>query len=228
MDVVEAIRERRSIRSFRPDPVPQDVLRELLDVSRWAPSGGNAQPWHFAVLGGSALDAVKARLEERVKASWDGRTFRDVHPDLPRTGPYPEALVKRVQSLRERINSSVFPSGEGDPDALMVEYREKSQRFFDAPNAIIIYTDDSSPTVMGAVGIVSQTICLAALHFGLGTCIMGQTIMWPEIYRELLEIPEGKPIATSIAIGYPDMNVPINTFERPREPLEALVDWHGF
>jgi len=227
MEIIEAIRTRRSIRSFKPDPVPRKVLEELLDVCRWAPSGANAQPWHFAVLGGKVLDEVKTRLEEKAKTSWDGNTFRDINPDLPRTVPYPESLRPRLLALREQMDSYLYPPGTENVEEKRLEYRAKGQRFFDAPNAIIIYCDDTSPTVMGAVGIVSQTICLAALAYGLGTCIMGQMILWPEIYRELLGIPEGKPIATSIAIGYPDPEAPINTYPRPREPLDALVEWHG-
>ena len=105
VEIIEAIRTRRSIRSFRPDPVPEKVLEELLDACRWAPSGGNAQPWHFAVLGGKVLDEVKARLEEKAKASWDGNTFTNISPDLPRKGPYPESLMSRVQALRKQIDS---------------------------------------------------------------------------------------------------------------------------
>lgn len=227
MEILEAIRNRRSIRSFKPDPVPRKVLEELLDACRWAPSGRNAQPWHFAVLGGKVLDAAKAKLEEKAKASWDGRAFANVNPDFPRRGPYPESLMPRVEALRERLNSYAFPSGAEDSEQKRNEFMFKRVRFCDAPNAIIIYTDDTNPTVLSAVGIVSQTICLAALSYGLGTCIMGQTIMWPDIYRELLNIPEGKPIAASIAIGYPDLEAPINTYPRLREPLDVLADWHG-
>ena len=84
MEILDAIRTRRSIRAFRPDPVPREVLAELLDVCRWSPSGRNAQPWHFAVLGGAALDEVKARLDEKVRTSWNGSEFTDRHPDLVR------------------------------------------------------------------------------------------------------------------------------------------------
>jgi len=227
MEIIEAILNRRSIRSFKPDPVPKKTLEEILDVCRWAPSGGNAQPWQFAVLGGRVLNEIKVRLEEKVRTSWDGTIFTDARPDFARRGPYPESLQQRVQVIRECLDACILPPGTENPEQKQLEFRAKSQRFFDAPNAIIIYTDDSSPTVMGAVGIVSQTICLAALAHGLGTCIMGQPILWPEIYREIIGIPAGKPIATSIAIGYPDLDAPINNFPRPREPLDTLVEWYG-
>jgi nitroreductase len=227
MDVIEAIRTRRSIRAFKPDPVPKKVLRELLDVSRWAPSGGNVQPWHFAVLGGRLLDKVKARLEEKAKTSWDGNNYIDAKPDLPRTGPYSEFLMSRQQSLRALTDSIRYPPGTKNLKAKQLENREKMLRFFDAPNVIIIYSDDRGPSAIEGIGIVSQTICLAALAYGLGTCIMGIPVLWPEMFRELLNIPEGKPIVISIAIGYPDFEDPINTFPRPREPLDNLVEWHG-
>jgi len=228
MEIIEAIRTRRSIRSFKPDPVPKKVLEELLDIARWAPSGGNAQPWYFVVLGGKVLDEVRARFEEKMKTSWDGQTFINTHPDLPRrTAAYPESLVHRVESLRGPMYGAVGKPGDENLEEKMYEFRKKCLRFFDAPNAIILCSEDPNPTATSSIGIVSQTICLAALAYGLGTCIMGFTVLWPEIYRELVGIPESKPIVTSIAIGYPDFDVPINKFVRPRESLDAMSEWHG-
>ena len=120
-----------------------------------------------------------------------------------------------------------YPPGTEDLEKKQLENREKSLRFFDAPNAILIYADDSSPTATEAIGILTQTICLGALSYGLGTCIMGIPVLWPDIYRDVLGIPENKPIVVTIAIGYPDLDAPINTFERPRESMDSLVEWHG-
>ncbi len=226
MDIIEAIRTRRSIRAFKPDSIPKNILRELLDVSRWAPSGGNVQPWHFAVLGGKLLDKVTSRLEEKA-TSWDGNNYINTNPDLPRTGPYPDILMPRQQSLRMLTDAIRYPPGTKNLEAKQLENRKKMLRFFDAPNVIIIYSDDRGPSAIESIGIVSQTICLAALTYGLGTCIMGIPVLWPEIFRDLLDIPEGKPIVTTIAIGYPDFEEPINTFPRPREQLDNLIEWHG-
>ena len=226
MDVIEAIRDRRSIRVFKPDPIPKKVLQELLDVSRWAPSGGNAQPWYFAVLAGESLDKVKDRLVEKAK-TWDGNNYINTKPDLPRTGPYSELLIARTQSLRAATDAIRYPTGTRNLEARQLEYRENMLRFFDAPRAIIVCADDRGPSAILSIGAVTQTICLAALAYGLGTCIMGIPVLWPEIFRELLNIPKEKAIITSIAIGYPELRAPINTFPRPREPLDNLVEWHG-
>ena len=50
MDVFESIRRRRTIRDFKPDPVPDDVVHRILQAARWAPSSSNTQPWHFIVV----------------------------------------------------------------------------------------------------------------------------------------------------------------------------------
>jgi nitroreductase len=226
MDVIEAIRTRRSIRVFKPDPVPRKVLQELLDVSRWAPSGGNVQPWYFDVLAGELLAKVTARLVEKA-TTWDGHDYMDTKPDLPRTGPYSKLLMPRRQSLKALQDPIYYPLGTKNMEAKQLEHREHMLRFFDAPGVIIVCADDRGSNSIVSIGAVAQTICLAALTYGLGTCIMGIPVLWPEIFRESLNIPKDRAIVTSIAIGYPDLRAPINTFPRPREPLDNLVEWHG-
>jgi nitroreductase len=226
MDVIEAIRTRRSIRVFKPDPIPKKVLQELLDVSRWAPSGGNVQPWHFEVLTGELLAKVTARLVEKAK-TWDGHEYVNTNPDLPRTGPYSKLLMPRWQSFKALTDAIRYPPGTKNLEAKQLEYREKALRFFDAPSVIIVGADDRGTNSIVSIGAVTQTICLAALTYGLGTCIMGIPVLWPEVFRELLNIPTDRAIVTSIAIGYPDLRAPLNTFPRPREPLDNLVEWHG-
>jgi nitroreductase len=226
MDVIEAIRTRRSIRVFKPDSVPKKVLQELLDVSRWAPSGGNVQPWYFEVLAGESLAKVTARLVEKA-TTWDGHDYPNTKPDLPRTGPYSKLLAPRRESLKALQDPIYYPPGTKNLEAKRLEHREHMLRFFDAPTAIIVCADDRGPNSIVSIGAVTQTICLAALTYGLGTCIMGIPVLWPEIFRELLNISKDRAIVTSIAIGYPDPGAPINTFPRPREPLDRLVEWHG-
>ena len=50
MEVFECIRSRRTVRDFKPDPVPETVVRKILQAARWAPSSSNSQPWHFIVI----------------------------------------------------------------------------------------------------------------------------------------------------------------------------------
>ncbi len=218
MELTQAILERRSIRSFKPDPVSREVLEKLIDISRWSPSGSNTQPWELLVLGGQTLEKVKNRI---VQAMQSGKG----HPDIPYP-PMPEPYLSRQKAVGQQTNAY----GVSNESAAQQENNRFSHvRFFEAPNAIIIYTaKEICPRAFLGLGMVAQTIALAALNFGLGTCIMSMATYWPEVYRDMFKIPESKLIAFGIAIGYPDMEARVNNFPRFREPLDSFVHWHGF
>jgi nitroreductase len=99
----------------------------------------------------------------------------------------------------------------------------------DAPVGLIACTERSAaPAVLPDVGIVLQTIMLAAFNYGLGTCTEYSVVIYADVLRRLLGIPQSKLIVLGMAIGNPDLNAPVNNFARPRYPLEALVTWRGF
>jgi nitroreductase len=73
-----------------------------------------------------------------------------------------------------------------------------------------------------------QTICLAALTHGLGTCIEDQGILFSDVVRKHTGIPESKRIMIAIAIGYPNGDFPANRLESTRESIENNTTWYGF
>jgi nitroreductase len=107
---------------------------------------------------------------------------------------------------------------------------ERGFRFFDAPVAILLLTDkslsDCGPLL--DLGAAMQNICLAALHFGLGTCIEDQGVLYPDVVREIALIPDNKKIVIAIAIGYPDWDFPANALVNGRESLDKNTRWLGF
>jgi len=110
------------------------------------------------------------------------------------------------------------------------KWMERGFRYFDAPAAIII-TADRSLTEGGPlldIGAVIQSICLAALGFGLGTCVEDQGVLYPEVVREYAEIPDSKRLIMAIAIGYPDWDFPANSLESTREKIDTITTWCGF
>lgn len=225
MEIIEAIKARRSIRKYKPDPVPRQVIAEIIEASRWAASGMNMQPWEFAVLGGEKMKEFKDRLAKNIADKVpDGSEF----PPVP---PTPEIYQQRAAEYRTVTDAYQFPPGTPDVDEKRRLYMYNGGRVHDAPNAIIVYGDKSLLTWSSAlmsIGIMSQTICLAALAKGLGTCIMGRPVAWPNLVRELTGISQSKAILISIAIGYPDTEARINNYPRSRLPLEAMVRWYGF
>jgi nitroreductase len=230
MNIQEAIIRRRSIRSFKPIPIPKMILEEILDSSRWAPSSSNTQPCEIAVLGGNVMEELSTQLYEKVKTEWDSvrLAFRTFRPDIP-FPELPEPYRKRAIDARNRIDSHQFPPGTPRIDEKRAAYLLYGAQFYGAPNAIIIYTERViCPKAILDVGLMAQTIALAALAHGLGTCLMTTPVAWPEILRELLGIPKSKLIALAIAIGYPEGEAKVNNFERTRVPLESMTHWHGF
>jgi len=221
MDVVDAIRSRKSIRGFKPAPVPKEVLWEILDIARRAPSARNTQPWNITVVAGEVLDNIRQDNIEMLAGGVEP------NPDFPRK-PYEGIYKQRQVDLAIQLFKLMDIAREDK--AKRDEWRERGFRFFDAPAVIILSIDRSVDKTLSLldIGAFVQTICLAALNYGLGTCINNQGLMFPEVVRKYAHIPESKLIVTSIAIGYPDWGFPANKLETERELLENLVNWRGF
>jgi nitroreductase len=75
------------------------------------------------------------------------------------------------------------------------------------------------------VGLIMQTFCLLAHEKGLGTCMLAASVRYPDILRKLLSLPEDKVIVLGTALGYPDMESPINHLQRERADLDEFVTW---
>jgi len=220
MDVNEAIRNRRSIRGFKPYPVSRDIIADILELAVRAPSGKNVQPWEFIVLTGDVLRAIG---EANVACLRRGEPpDPDVAIDLPR-GKYHTRNVEMAKLLYAAMD---IPRRDRKKREW---WWERGFRYFDAPAAIIIHigSDVSIIDARFDLGALSQTICLAALDRGLGTCIINQGITYPKAIRAHVAVPPDNLLATAIAIGYPDPDFPANSVVSPRVPLEDITTWYG-
>jgi nitroreductase len=223
MDLLAAIKSRRSIRAFKPEPVSEDILSKLLEIAVRAPSSVNSQPWEFFVVRGTMLrDLKEANLKEY-------RLGKKPAPELPvgetRGGaPALEGVFKeRSVKLAKQI-FGILGISKGDKKGL-VEYMEGMLQFYDAPAVIIIVNDKrlvgSWPVL--DTGFMAENIALAAQEYGLGTCIMRAIVDYPETLRRVVNIPESKRIIVGVAIGYPDWDHPINQLKTDREKIENMV-----
>ncbi len=223
MDIIEAINARKSIRDFKDTPVSQAVIREILEIAGRAPSAMNSQPWEFTVVANDKLTAIKQAVVEKLKA---GETPNSEHSVVgwPKNSVYRSRQIELAKSLFQLMNIE-----RGDTDK-RAQWLERGFRFFDAPAAIIICVDrilaEGSPIF--DIGAVTQTICLAALHYGLGTCIEDQGVMYPDVIRKVCPISTNKQIVIAIAIGHPNWDFPANRIETAREPVDSVTTWCGF
>jgi nitroreductase len=223
MNVIEAIHKRKSIRGFKADPVPKEILAKVLDAACRAPSAMNTQPWEFIVLTGDVLNRVRAAIVDKLNRNEPMRPDHHV-VSWPNEGIYRDRQVDLAKKLFQLMD--ILREDKEKRAAWM----ERGFRFFDAPAGILILTDrslsESGPLL--DLGAAMQTLCLAALNFGLGTCIEDQGGLYPEVLREMAQIPDNKRIIISIAIGYPDWDFPANAVVTGRESLENNTRWVGF
>ena len=223
MDVIEAIRKRKSIRGYKPAPVPRQVLEQILESASRAPSAMNTQPWEFTVLTGEALENARRSNVELLNSGVPPNP-EHVVTSWPKESIYRRRQVDLAKQLFQLMD---IPREDKEKRA---EWLERGFRYFDAPAAIILSTDrclsESGPLL--DIGAVIQTICLTALHFGLGTCIEDQGTMYPEVLKEYGRIPQSKRIIAAVAVGYPDWDFPANRVESEREPITNVTTWLGF
>ncbi len=199
MDVSEVIKRRRSIRRFKPNPIPDEKIKILLESARLAPSGTNTQPWRFIVV----KDAnTKKKLQ---KASHNQRHIKSAPviivccADLNAFKEFPERVDELIESgaLPERTREVFIPylkrgMSTVTRDALMV-------------------------AAAANVAIAIEHIVLQAVEIGLGTC----WVRWYEDdkVKEILGIPEHVEVMALLPVGVPDEDPP----QRPRLELDQLV-----
>ncbi len=220
MNVIEAIRTRKSIRGFKPDPVSKDVLKDIISVASRAPSALNSQPWECTVVAGDVIEKIKKASVEQFEAGVAP------HPDLVWHGRLTGDYRKRQVALGIQLFQLMGIAREDTEKK--IDWTKRGFRFFDAPAAIILSIDESMRDASQFdIGTLTQTIALAAVHHGLGTCIQGQGLMYPEVVRKYTGIGEDKRLSINLAIGYPDWDFAANKVQSEREPLERTTNWCG-
>ncbi len=220
MDVIEAINGRRSVRAFKPDPVGRETLERIVEAALRAPSWENSQPWEFAVLGGEAMSNYRTTIMAMMRAG-----------EKPRLDiPWPRLSGRYLERAKEDGRRLFRELGIAREDKeAVIQWRLSMSRFFDAPNGVVVYVDSSlGEWSLIDTGIALQNLMLAAWHHGVGSCALAAAVIYPDVARSLLNIPQSKRIIIGIAVGYPDLSKPAAQFRAGRDPMEAMVTWHGF
>jgi nitroreductase len=223
MELLEGVKARKSIRAFKGDPVPEQIIMDVLEMATRAPSGVNSQPWEFFVVVGETLRALKhANLEQY-------RLGKPPEPELPvgptrGVAPAMEGVFKERQIRLAKQIFKFMEISKGDTEA-QEKWNETMVQFYEAPAVIIIVMDRILQGVWPLldIGLVAGHITLAAQAYDLGTCIMRAIVDYPEQVRKIVGIPQSKRIIVGIAIGYPDWDHPINQLRTEREETEKIV-----
>lgn len=215
MDLLKAIQERKSIRAFKPDPIPREKIEELLKLAINAPSAINLQPWEFVIVTGEERERLSRRLIKAYKE-------KQISCGPGNVKPMPKAVTKRGAKTLEQMNP-LFEEMRVNPDQFI---NEGSCNFYGAPVVILICLDDSFPkSRLVDIGLILGYLLLAAHEYGLATCPIGLITAYEDEIKDVLNIPENKMVVIGVALGYPDPNSPINQFKSPRDHLENFLRW---
>jgi nitroreductase len=228
MDIVEAIDKRKSIRGFKSDPVPQETLKEIMELALRAPSWANTQPWEFAIVTGKKLEEIRQAFVEKAAAA------EEDNPDIPRPREFPQLYDTRRRVLGRKVLELKGISREDKEKRRW--WLLQGLRLFGAPCVIYIYIERSFYQQGAGLniwpvfdcGLVAENIMLLATQYGLGTIAQIQAVAYPDVLRKVLGIPDSKIIVLGIAVGHPDWEDPVNQLRSEREPLDNVSTWHGF
>ena len=172
----EAMYSLRAIRRLKPDPIPDEDLRDILDAARQAPNGGNAQPWHFLVVKDEQLRWQFGELYR--EAWWAKRADQGIH------GP-----------------SDIDPANRTSMSAMKL-----SDEIGAAPAIVLLCATAQGAGAMGSVIPSVQNMLLAARALGIGGTITTLHAKVDERVKELLGIPEEMQIVYAVPLGYPQGN----------------------
>lgn len=195
---MEEIYTRRSIRKYKEEPVSKDILEQILDAGRMAPSGKNKQPWRFLVYGGEK----KAELLEVMKKGLDREQKKEAM--LPASGyGLPDAFhTLKIMKKAPIIIMVVNPYGKNPFSGITAD-----ERFTEIIDSL-------------SVGASIQNILLKAQALGIGTLWVGNTCFAYAELTEYMEI-EGQLVG-AVALGYADEEPDA----RPRKELAELVTYY--
>lgn len=216
--VDEAIASRRSVRAFLADPVPEEVVRDILEIAARAPSGTNMQPWRAYVATGETkrriADAILNSGIRAEKAVWDEYRY------------YPDQFFEPYLTRRRTVGFGLYNRlgiGRREVEKMRAQH-DRNFVFFDAPVGMI-FTIDRRLNVGSWIdyGMFLENIMIAARARGLHTCPQAAFAPYHRQLRPILGIPEEEVVVCGMALGYEDVSKPENDLRTERAPLEEWV-----
>ena len=186
---------RRSLRRYKPDPIPNDLITQLLTAAIWAPSAHNRQPWRFAIL---KTAAAKQRLALAMG--------RQLHLDLQADHLPAERIEQEVDRSFQRLTNAplliLLSLSMTDMDAYPDAARQQNEWIM----------------AVQSTAMAGQNLLLAAHALGLGACWMCAPLFCPAVVGQTLNLPADWQPQAILTVGYPAEHK-----EKERLPLNGRV-----
>lgn len=217
MALIDAIKNRRSVRGFKPDLVPQSDIDEILNLAQLSPSNCNTQPWRVLLASGEQCNEIRTNIHD---AFMKGQAMNPDFSALPKfEGPLRDRQVACAQALYGAMGIE-----RGDKVGRM-QATARNYEFFDAPHVMFIGMHrDFSPAIAVDVGMYAQTLMLLMTAYGIGSCAQASVSYYPDVIRTFFDEPDSTGILFGISFGYEDTAIEANAARTDRANLDEVVE----
>ncbi len=221
MEVFEALATRRSIRAFRPDPVPREAIERILAAASRAPSGSNIQPWRVIVLQGEERDRFCAALRQ----AHEGGTTPE-----PEWHYYPRTWREPYLSRRRKLGWGLYGLlgiQRGETERMRAQHGRNFD-FFGAPVGMIFTLPrDMEHGAWLDNGMFLMSVMVAARALDLHTCPQAAFAEQSGAVRAALGLPDSELILCGMALGHADADAKVNQLETGRVPVSDFAEFRG-
>ena len=214
--LTEIIKNRKSIRSFVDKPVSNNTIKEMLQKSSRAPSGGNLQPWKIYIVNEKSM---KNFLEFQKK--WKGKE----EPPYP---IYPEKLKEPYRTSRNQMGEQMYSLLDIKREDKIGRMNQmlKNFDFFGAPVGMFCFIDKQMGLPQWSdLGMFLQTFMLLAVDNNLDTCAQESWSLKQNCVKTYLDISDDSILFCGMAIGHANMDDKVNELNTPRRPID---EWATF
>jgi nitroreductase len=206
MNAIEALYARRSTRAFLSEPVEKDTLIAVAEAAVRAPSWANSQPWEVFVATGATLAGIKKAYLEKYAAK------EAPAPEVPLPAAWPQASKDRRKLLDDGITRTCGEAAK--------QFGALNRNMFNAPAVAFVCMDKQlSEWSLYDIGAYAQCLMLAALEKGLGAIPAITLVLYPDVLRREMNIPDNLKVVIGVAIGRIDKQHGINNFVSERVPF---------
>ena len=211
------VASRRSMRAFKPDPVPRAVIEAVMGGAQQAPSNCNTQPWFVHVVTGDTLEQLRATLPTQFAA---GEMALDFPYDGQYDGVYKERQYASATALYDALGIS------RDEKAARNNWFMRNFTFFDAP-AVAFFTLPSQFGLREAcdLGMYAQTVMLGLVAHGLGSCPQTSLGFMANVIRPALGLGDHEKLMFGLSFGFPT-ETSVNQVQTERAALHDVVTFH--
>ncbi|AXI43120.1 nitroreductase [Sulfitobacter sp. SK011] len=216
--LTDILKSRYSCRAFRPDPVPDDVITQIITAARHVPSWCNAQPWQVTITKGAATETFRDVMMTAAS------TGRPPQPDLDWPSKYSGAYAERRRTCGYQLYDAV--GIEKSDRAGRMAQMLRNYALFDAPHVAIIH----SPAELGPYGAMDSggfvtAFTLAATALGVASIPQAAIAGYAPLVRDHFDIADDRLVLCAISFGYADKDAPINQFRTERAVPDQIIDW---